>query len=59
MEKKKDGFPNEKAIVIPLENLLRIKENPMTRLLHPTDVGYYPHAEVTTGNVQKEARSTF
>ena len=38
MEKKKDGFPNEKAIVIPQENLLRIKENPMTRLLHPTDV---------------------
>lgn len=45
MEKKKDGFPNEKAIVIPQENLLRIKENPMTRLLHPTDVGYYPCAE--------------
>lgn len=45
MEKKKDGFPNEKAIVIPQENLLKIKENPMTRLLHPTDVGYYPHAE--------------
>ena len=44
MEKKKDGFPNEKAIVIPQENLLRIKENPMTRLLHPTYVGYYPHA---------------
>ena len=37
MEKKKDGFPNEKAIVIPQENLLKIKENPMTRLLHPTD----------------------
>ena len=33
MEKKKDGFPNEKAIVIPQENLLKIKENPMTRLL--------------------------
>ena len=45
MEKKKDGFPNEKAIVIPQENLLKIKENPMTRLLHPTDVGYYPRAE--------------
>ena len=24
MEKKKDGFPNEKAIVIPQENLLKI-----------------------------------
>lgn len=59
MEKKKDGFPNEKAIVIPQENLLKIKENPMTRLLHPTDVGYYRMRKVTTGNVQKEARSTF
>ena len=59
MEKKKDGFPNEKAIVIPLENLLRIKENPMTRLLHPTDVATILMPKVTTGNVQKEARSTF
>lgn len=45
MEKKKDGFPNEKAIVIPQEILLKVRENPMTQLLYPTDIGYYPHAE--------------
>lgn len=43
--KKKDGFLNEKAIIIPEENLLTIKENPITRLLYVTDIGYYPHAE--------------
>ena len=45
MEKKKDGFPNEKAIVIHQEKLLKIKETPMTRLIHPKDIGKYPHAE--------------
>ena len=45
MEKKKDGFPNEKAIVIPQEILLTVQKNPMTRLLYPTDIGYYPHAD--------------
>lgn len=45
MEKKKDGFPNEKAIVIPQEILLKVQKNPMTSLLYPTDIGYYPHAE--------------
>ena len=30
MEKKKDGFPNEKAIVIPQEILLKVQKNPMT-----------------------------
>ena len=53
MEKKKDGFPNEKAIVIPQENLLRIKENPMTRLLHPTDVAIIPVLKVTTGTYRR------
>ena len=42
---KKDGFPNEKAIVIPQEILLKVQKNPMTSLLYPTDIGYYPHAE--------------
>lgn len=45
MEKKKDGFLNEKAIVIPQEILITVKENPLTQLLYPTDIGYYPHAK--------------
>lgn len=45
MEKKKDGFLNERVIVIPQDILLRNESNPMTKLLYVTDIGYYPYAK--------------
>ena len=44
MEKKKDGFPNQKAIVIPKDIIKWIETNPVTSLLYITDIGYYPRA---------------
>lgn len=44
MEKKSDGFPNEKAIVIPKEVQIRTEANPITKMLQITDIGYYPTA---------------
>lgn len=45
MEHKKDGFINQKAIVLPqaVKNILA--SNELTKLLFVTDIGYYPHAE--------------
>lgn len=44
MEKKKDGFLNERAIVIPTDILLKNEDSLISRLLYVTDIGYYPHA---------------
>lgn len=44
MEQKKDGFPHEKAIVLPQEMIGRMQENPVCRMLYVTDIGYYPCA---------------
>lgn len=44
MEKKTDGFPDQKAIIIPNDILRWLKTNPITCMLHATDVGYYPNA---------------
>jgi len=44
MEKKKDGFLNERAIIIPGDILLKNKISPITRLLYVTDIGYYQYA---------------
>ncbi len=44
MEQKKDGFIGQKAIVVPPAILESLGANDMTRTLHITDIGYYPHA---------------
>lgn len=45
MERKKSGFLNERAIVIPKDILNRNSLNPLTSLLYLTDIGYYPKAQ--------------
>ena len=45
MEKKQDGFANQKAIVIPLDIKNILANDEVTKMLYITDIGYYPHAE--------------
>lgn len=42
---KKDGFKDEKYIVIPTESFTPYVEHPLVRAMFLTDVGYFPHAE--------------
>ncbi len=44
MEKKKDGFVGQWYIVLPDHIISGLNKNPLTKLLHITDIGYYPHA---------------
>jgi AraC-like DNA-binding protein len=44
MTRKRDGFNNQLAIVLPQNIHAELKENPLTKLLFITDVGYYPAA---------------
>lgn len=41
---KKEGFKNQKAIVLPSLVTGEITNNPLTKLLFVTDIGYYPTA---------------
>jgi AraC-like DNA-binding protein len=44
-QKKKEGFEGQKAIVIPRGILAaRCEKNSLIRMLHLTDIGYYPKA---------------
>ncbi len=43
--RKRDGFNNQLAIVLPHHIQTELKENPLTKLLFITDVGYYPVAK--------------
>ena len=45
MEKKKDGFTDQRAIIIPNDIIKKIQENDLTKLLYVTDVGAYPEAK--------------
>lgn len=45
MEKKQDGFANQKTIVIPLDIKNILANDEVTKMLYITDIGYYPHAE--------------
>jgi AraC-like DNA-binding protein len=45
MLQKKDGFKGQKAIILPHYIKNELRENPITRLLHVTDIGYYPEAK--------------
>ncbi len=44
MERKSDGFDNQKVIVIPNDILKILASDKLTRLLYITDIGFYPHA---------------
>lgn len=44
MEKKRDGFTNQHAIVLPGEIKNILKQRELTNMLYITDLGYYPHA---------------
>jgi len=45
MPRKKEGFKDQKAIILPLSIITEIKTNPLTELLYATDIGYYPLAQ--------------
>jgi AraC family transcriptional regulator of arabinose operon len=45
MLQKKDGFKGQNAIILPLYIKNELKKNQITRLLHITDIGYYPEAK--------------
>lgn len=44
MIKIKDGFSGQRAFVLPPAYIRELEENPLSALLHITDIGYYPHA---------------
>ena len=44
MEYKKDGFLNQRSIVVPRSVQEMQTANELTRLLYVTDIGYYPNA---------------
>lgn len=44
MIKRKDGFSGERAIVLPQSIVHDMEENPISSMLHITDIGYYPKA---------------
>jgi AraC-like DNA-binding protein len=41
---KPEGFEGQKMIVLPETIVRELQENPLTRHLYVTDIGYYPHA---------------
>ncbi len=43
--RKKDGFNGQKAIVLPRPIIKTCEQNPLTKNLHITDIGFYPRAE--------------
>lgn len=44
MERKKDGFDGQRAIVLPQTIKDLLKSNELTSLLYITDIGFYPNA---------------
>lgn len=45
MIKLKDGFSGERAIVLPRIIIDLMEKDPLTSMLHITDIGYYPKAK--------------
>lgn len=50
MVKLKDGFTGERALVLPRIIVDKMEEDPLTSMLHITDIGYYPKAKHHFGN---------
>ena len=44
MIKRKDGFSGERALVLPQPIIHEMEEEPVSSILHITDIGYYPKA---------------
>lgn len=42
--KLRDGFQGERAFVLPPASIAELQSNPISTLLHITDIGYYPNA---------------
>lgn len=45
MKKRKDGFDGERALVLPASVVQEMENDPLSSVLHVTDIGYYPKAE--------------
>lgn len=45
MERKEEGFANQKAIVLPLDIKNIMAKDTITKGLYVTDIGYYPNAK--------------
>ncbi len=45
MKKRKDGFSGERALILPLAIIQEMEKDPISSILHITDIGYYPKAE--------------
>jgi len=52
MPRKKEGFKDQKAIILPQSIRSEIQMNPLTKLLFVTDIGYYPDAQYHYRNRQ-------
>lgn len=44
MIKRKDGFTGERALVLPQSVIQEMENDPLSSILHITDIGYYPKA---------------
>lgn len=44
MIKRKDGFNGERALVLPRSIVQEMEKDPISSILHITDIGYYPKA---------------
>lgn len=44
MLKRKDGFHGERALVLPSSIVQEMENDPLSSILHITDIGYYPKA---------------
>lgn len=44
MQKRKDGFSGERALVLPVMVIREMEREPVLSMLHITDIGYYPKA---------------
>jgi len=44
MIKRKDGFHGERAVVLPSSIIQEMENDPISAILHITDIGYYPKA---------------
>lgn len=44
MQKQRDGFNGERALVLPQPIVHEMEKDPLSSMLHITDIGYYPKA---------------
>ncbi|MCD8046819.1 MAG: hypothetical protein LUE90_09380 [Clostridiales bacterium] len=49
---KKDGFKDERLIVLPIESFSEYVSHPQIRRLYLTDVGFFPALAATFGSAR-------